>query len=350
MEKSLCLARHQGLVSFIVSDGWLRLDSFEKTRNYILRTANVDRIVDFTSDVFDSATVKTCIVILSKGVSDNHHLLSAVIGDKINLYNLTYCEIAQEEYHSTYKNVFDLSISSKGTRLKQALQNCTVPLGKRFQLSFGLKTGDDEQFLTFNPSVSSFCKKLVRGADINRWSIFFKGEYVIYKPLEMRKNKKTARPGTSERFEQEKVLVRDTGGGLMATYDDDKYYVKDVIIIEDAEQKSELLKMLCTLLNSKVMRWFYETTFPTLHVQRDELSSLPLPQFIFRAEIQTKFVNIANSILEAKRDNPRADTSALENEIDKKVYRLYGLTYDEVLIVDPETPMTREEYEDKNNL
>ena len=28
-----------------------------------------------------------------------------------------------------------------------------------------------------------------------------------------------------------------------------------------------------------------------------------------------------------------------------KVYHLYGLTYDEVLIVDPETPIAREEYE-----
>ena len=27
------------------------------------------------------------------------------------------------------------------------------------------------------------------------------------------------------------------------------------------------------------------------------------------------------------------------------VYHLYGLTYDEVLIVDPQTPITREEYE-----
>ena len=27
------------------------------------------------------------------------------------------------------------------------------------------------------------------------------------------------------------------------------------------------------------------------------------------------------------------------------VYLLYGLTYDEVLVVDPQTPITREEYE-----
>ena len=41
----------------------------------------------------------------------------------------------------------------------------------------------------------------------------------------------------------------------------------------------------------------------------------------------------------------KADILKLEQQIDFLVYRLYGLTYDEVLIVDPETPITREEYE-----
>ena len=46
----------------------------------------------------------------------------------------------------------------------------------------------------------------------------------------------------------------------------------------------------------------------------------------------------------AKKGNMFEDTSALESEIDLLVYHLYGLTYDDVLIVDPETPITKEEY------
>lgn len=38
--------------------------------------------------------------------------------------------------------------------------------------------------------------------------------------------------------------------------------------------------------------------------------------------------------------------AATDNDINLRVYHLYGLTYDEVLIVDPETPITREEYEE----
>ena len=54
---------------------------------------------------------------------------------------------------------------------------------------------------------------------------------------------------------------------------------------------------------------------------------------------------VVDSILE-KQQLSTEDKS----EIDSYFYKLYGLTYDEVLIVDPETPITREKYEDKNNL
>ena len=58
---------------------------------------------------------------------------------------------------------------------------------------------------------------------------------------------------------------------------------------------------------------------------------------------------IASRILVAKQENPLNDTIIDEQEIDLLVYRLYKLTYDEVLIVDPQTSITREEYETMDN-
>ena len=50
-------------------------------------------------------------------------------------------------------------------------------------------------------------------------------------------------------------------------------------------------------------------------------------------------------MLEEKANNANSDTQSLEKDIDLTVYHLYGLTYDEDLIVDLGTPITREEYE-----
>ena len=56
----------------------------------------------------------------------------------------------------------------------------------------------------------------------------------------------------------------------------------------------------------------------------------------------------ALEILAAKKADPQADTGAWEAEIDFLVYKLYGLSYDEVLVVDPGTGITREEYDNFN--
>ena len=53
---------------------------------------------------------------------------------------------------------------------------------------------------------------------------------------------------------------------------------------------------------------------------------------------------LVTSIILAKQADPTADTSEQERAIDLMVYNLYGLTYDEVKVVDPETTITEEEY------
>jgi len=46
---------------------------------------------------------------------------------------------------------------------------------------------------------------------------------------------------------------------------------------------------------------------------------------------------LAERVLAAKRADPAADSSALEREIDQRVYALYGLTADEIKIVEDST-------------
>jgi type II restriction/modification system DNA methylase subunit YeeA len=43
---------------------------------------------------------------------------------------------------------------------------------------------------------------------------------------------------------------------------------------------------------------------------------------------------IVNQILTAKKSDPKADTTALETEIDQLVYQLYELTAEEIKIIE----------------
>jgi replication-associated recombination protein RarA len=54
---------------------------------------------------------------------------------------------------------------------------------------------------------------------------------------------------------------------------------------------------------------------------------------------------LVKKCLDYKKSDPKADTSELEKEIDNLVYKLYQLRYNEVRMIDPDFPLTEEEYE-----
>ena len=73
------------------------------------------------------------------------------------------------------------------------------------------------------------------------------------------------------------------------------------------------------------------------------ISALPFKQG--DKNLQEKIIRLVDRILSAKKMDKRSDVIDDESLIDTLVYHLYGLTYDEVKIIDPATPITREEYE-----
>jgi adenine-specific DNA-methyltransferase len=79
------------------------------------------------------------------------------------------------------------------------------------------------------------------------------------------------------------------------------------------------------------------------HIVPEHIRNIPIP--LATKEQQHRIAIIVDKILKAKQEDSQADTSKEEKEIDRLVYKLYGLTYDEVKIVAPETSITYEEYD-----
>lgn len=102
-------------------------------------------------------------------------------------------------------------------------------------------------------------------------------------------------------------------------------------------------------MNSKLATFFHfnhspkatKGAFPKILVQ--DIKEFPLPKV--NSDERKILMRLVDDVTTIKKGKSIAETSALENQIDFLVYHLYGLTYDEVLIVDPDTPISREEYE-----
>ena len=67
------------------------------------------------------------------------------------------------------------------------------------------------------------------------------------------------------------------------------------------------------------------------------------------AEVKGVLENLVDTMLSLHADQQHPDSeqdiAKIEQEIDLLVYHLYSLTYDDILIVDPETSISKERYE-----
>ena len=67
--------------------------------------------------------------------------------------------------------------------------------------------------------------------------------------------------------------------------------------------------------------------------QLDKEPLLNIPIFNPNENLQKPIILLVDQIVSLKKENPQADTSQMEEEIDKLVYQLYDLTPDEIVVV-----------------
>ena len=90
-------------------------------------------------------------------------------------------------------------------------------------------------------------------------------------------------------------------------------------------------------MNSQLTNFYYEFLNPEkgealAQVKKEHVVQLPIPSAT--PEQQQPIIDLVDKILVAKKADNAADTSAMEAEIDRLVYTLYGLTKEEIKIVE----------------
>lgn len=112
--------------------------------------------------------------------------------------------------------------------------------------------------------------------------------------------------------------------------------------MENLSQKVDLRFLLGIMNSTYATVLLRDLRGGDYHIYPEHVRNIPIAPAT--QEQQRPIINLVDTILVAKSKDPNVDTSSEECQIDRLVYHLYGLTYDEVLIVDPQTPITKEEY------
>ena len=96
------------------------------------------------------------------------------------------------------------------------------------------------------------------------------------------------------------------------------------------------MKFLVGILNSSLVAYWIQNKGKKqgelYKLDKEPLLEIPLP--ILDDTKQQPIINLVEQILILKEVNPQADTSILEKEIDTVVYNLYGLTEEEIRVVE----------------
>ena len=139
-------------------------------------------------------------------------------------------------------------------------------------------------------------------------------------------------------FEKEKIVWQEIVREPSFAFDNTGIYVEATAFIMTGKN----LKYIIGLLNSNPVAFIFKTFYAGgglgdegYRYKKAFLEQLPLPPLTPQNQpLADQIVQLVDQILKVKKQNPDADTSELEREIDKLVYKLYDLTEEEIKIIE----------------
>ncbi|MEB3291507.1 MAG: TaqI-like C-terminal specificity domain-containing protein [Leptolyngbya sp.] len=144
-------------------------------------------------------------------------------------------------------------------------------------------------------------------------------------------------------FESPKIIAPQRSSSNTFAYNESSWYASADVYFMTAKDRSSDLKYILALLNSRLyFTWLYhrgKLKGETLELYLTPLSEIPIKK-IARQD-QNPFVDIVNKIIFITQDSgyfagpeKQAQVKEYEKQIDRMVYELYGLTEEEIEIVE----------------
>ncbi len=137
-------------------------------------------------------------------------------------------------------------------------------------------------------------------------------------------------------FSVPKIVVPYRSSINSFAYNENEWFCRSDCYVITSKNNSYDLKYILALLNSNLyFLWLYhrgKRKGNILELFQVPLSEIPIPSI--SEDKQQPFIKLVSQIITLKNDNPSADMSAIEAQIDALVYELYGLTEEEIAVVE----------------
>src|SRR5690554_3234294 len=328
------LLKSNGIFSYITTNTIYYLDKFSQIRKKAFLGNRIISLLELEKQVFaDAPDIVPAIYVLQKK-STNKNVIRLYKSTETNrVYDLVEFEgfkvncIEQNKFETKTDFVFSLSTNEAKENLLKRISQFD-PIKKSFKVVYGIKTGDNERFLSKEVNGTKNWKKCASSAkNIKKYTIDWQGDYL---------NVCSDLAGLNNiNYEQPKILIQyirklSMPVRLVCALDvNGEYYPLNNFSFIVSE-KGNSLKSLLGIINSRLMNWYFSNSFVDYNIKPKYIELLPLPTKINSNELEAKVAEI----ITIKASDKETDTSSLENQIDQLVYQLYDLTEEEIAIIE----------------
>ncbi len=360
-EKGISLLRENGVIGFITPNTWLNNQSNLKLRTHILQNTSIISIADYSNvSVFGKVVVLPIITILKKMIDENCQTAILRPTDQGLLLSQS---VPQRLWLHDESKIINFNLRSEDANLRLRIEAQSCSLESLAEVKFGIKvyeTGkgippqkpSDAQNHIFesNQRADSTYRKYLEGKDVNRYSIEWKKRWLKY-------GENLAAPRAASLFEGKRLLIRRiVGERLIGTFTEDKYVTSQLLQIVKPKNDG-IAKYLLGILNSKLIAYYFKKkynrvnkTFPEIRIY--ELAALPIHPVDFESVTEKsnydRIVSLVATMTDLNKTLPQAKTDqdktfiqrqieSADRRIDELVYELYGLTPEEIKIVEEST-------------
>lgn len=355
LELSLKILRENGYSSMIIPNTFLTIGQYDTFRRYVLEQTGDVFIMNSHDKIFEDASVDNCIVnfkvsspdkaVLAEYRNEEIQTVNTVTPDQLldyNVINISSFHTHGEIDASTIINKIEANTSpfegNFGT-IRVGLEAYEKGKGKPKQPT------DDDEFKKMvrnrdffsNERLETDYRKFLHGADVNRYSLNWSGEYLKY-------GKHLAAPRNHKIFEGERILIRRIPArrdhAIVATLTDGEY-VNEQSLTNCFDLKANP-KFLLGILNSKVITYwtlhkfdlFQRKTFPQMRAY--QMKEFPIPTDSQGG--QSTLAGLVEKQLELHSlseptEEDKLEMKRLTVEIDEYVMDLYKLSVEEQQVI-----------------
>ena len=378
-ERGVKLLHNGGQFAFITSNKWYRSGYGEKLRGWLARNTRIHELIDFgDAPVFEAIAYPTIVRLERAAQNENPTETSfraltwqpgPPLADFVAIVRQHSFEIPQR---SLDKSGWRLEGAAKRNLLEK-LRTAGTPLGEYCKGRFyrGILTGLNDAFvvdratrdrlIAEHPSSAEVLKPFLRGRDVKRWRVEPKDLWLIFtrRGIDIKKfpaiqeyllplkNRLTPgipggrKPGSYQwyeiqdniaywqEFEQPKIVYPDIAFDCNFAPDIDGAYPDcTLFLIPDAPIH------FLPMLNSNAIRYFISKICPAIRGGFRRFKSIYVSQIPIPAATHTDQAEL-EILVQRILENPNAgDIAAQEAEINDRVYRLFGLTREEIKLIE----------------